>query len=319
MEVLDMKKRLLIVSACIVGIVFLLITASYINHRIQLRRESSLLSPIGQLVEVEGGRMNVYTEGAGEKTLVFLSGGGTSSPVMDFRSLYSLLSDEYRIVVVEKLGYGFSDIADVERDVDSVLENTRTALKQAGIEGPFVLCPHSMSGIESLYWAQKYPDEVSAIIGLDMAVPAAYKDYPINMFIIRLGQFGARIGITRFLGIADGDAVKYGTLTPEEKDICRAVFYSRTSTTTMIAEVKCIKESAAKVAAGAVPQVPMLLFCSNGQGTGMDKAQWTVCQSDFVQEAENAKLIELDCPHYVHNYEYQFISSEIKSFIDNIE
>ncbi len=310
-----MKNRALIVVACIVGIIILLITASYINHRIQLRREAALLTPIGQLVEMDGGRMNVYTEGTGDKTLVFLSGGGTSSPVLDFRSLYSLLSDEYRVVVVEKFGYGFSDIADVERDIDSVLENTRDALKQAGIKGPFVLCPHSMSGIESLYWAQKYPEEVSAIIGLDMAVPSAYEDYPINMFIIRLAQFGARIGITRFLGVADGDAVKYGSLTPEEQDICRAVFYSRTSTPTMITEVKSIKESAAKVEAGTVPQIPMLLFCSNGQETGMDKAQWTRFQSDFVQKAENARLIELDCPHYVHNHEYSLISKEIKTFL----
>jgi len=310
-----MKHRILTIVACIVGVLILLIAASYINHHIQLRREAALRTPIGQLVEVEGGRMNVYTEGGGDKTLVFLSGGGTSSPVMDFRSLYSLLSDEYRIVVVEKLGYGFSDIADVERDVDSVLENSRSALKQMGIEGPYVLCPHSMSGIESLYWAQKYPEEVSAIIGLDMAVPSAYEDYPINMFMLRLAQFGARIGITRFLGVADGDAIKYGTLTPEDKDICRAVFYSRTSTSTMIAEVKSIKESAAKVGGGAVPQIPMLLFCSNGQGTGMDKAVWTGFQSDFVKQAENAQLIELDCPHYVHDHKYTLISREIKNFL----
>ena len=311
-----MKHRALIVIACLVGVILLLIAASFINHHIQLHREASLFTPVGQLVEVEGGRMNVYTEGEGEKTLVFLSGGGTSSPVMDFRSLYSLLSDEYRIVVVERLGYGFSDIAEVERDIDSVLENTRSALKQAGIEGPFVLCPHSMSGIESVYWTQKYPGEVSAIIGLDMAVPSVYRDYPINTFMLRLGQFGARIGITRFIGAADGDAIKYGTLTPEEQEICRAVFYRRTATPTMLIEMQCIKESAKKTEAGAVPQIPMLLFCSNGQGTGMDKTQWLSHQQDFVRKAENAKLVELDCPHYVHDHEYSLISEEIKAFLD---
>lgn len=46
------------------------------------------------------------------------------------------------------------------------------ALDKAGIQDPYVLCPHSLSGLEALYWAQKYPDEVEAIVGLDMAVPA---------------------------------------------------------------------------------------------------------------------------------------------------
>lgn len=32
---------------------------------------------------------------------------GTCSPILDFKSLYSLLSDEYKIAVVEKFGYGF--------------------------------------------------------------------------------------------------------------------------------------------------------------------------------------------------------------------
>lgn len=70
--------------------------------------------------------------------------------------------------MAEKFGYGFSDIVDSDRDIDTVLRQTRTALDKAGINGPYVLCPHSMSGIEALYWAQQYPDEVESIVGLDM-------------------------------------------------------------------------------------------------------------------------------------------------------
>ena len=82
-----------------------------------------------------------------------------------------------------------------------------------------------MSGIEALYWAQKYPDEVEAIVGLDMAVPEAYENYNIDMFTIRLGQVAARLGITRLLpGVSESDAIKYGTLTEEEKEILKIGF-----------------------------------------------------------------------------------------------
>lgn len=51
-----------------------------------------LFVPNGQMVEVNGYNMHVYVEGEGDTTLVFMSGGGTYSPVLDFKSLYSLLS-----------------------------------------------------------------------------------------------------------------------------------------------------------------------------------------------------------------------------------
>ena len=113
-----------------------------------------------------------------------MSGSGTCSPILDFKSLYSLLSNEYKIAVVEKFGYGFSDVVDKNRDIDTILSETRMALDKSGIEPPYVLCPHSMSGLEALYWAQKYPEEVEAIVGLDMAVPDYYDEMNINIPIM---------------------------------------------------------------------------------------------------------------------------------------
>ena len=310
-----MKKALkgLLILLMILAIV---LAGIYANHRLQLHKEAPLRAPLGQLVEVNGHQISLYAEGQGDRTLVFLSGGGTCSPILDFKALYATLSGEHRIVVVEKLGYGFSDVADVERSIASILADTRAALAAAGINGPYVLCPHSMSGIEALYWAQQYPEEVEAIIGLDMAVPRAYEDYQINMPILKLSQLAARLGITRLLpGIAESDAIKYGTLTDSEKDVYRAIFYAKTATVTMLNEVRHIKENAKLVQQGSMPQVPMLLFASNGVGTGWEAEEWRAHQEDFAQRAENARLLTLDCPHYVHDHEYAAISREIKVFL----
>ena len=310
-----MKKALkaLLILLTILAIV---LAGIYANHRLQLHKEAPLRAPLGQLVEVNGHQLSLYTEGQGGRTLVFLSGGGTCSPILDFKSLYATLSGKHRIVVVEKLGYGFSDVADAERSIAAILADTRAALSAAGIDGPYVLCPHSMSGIEALYWAQQYPEEVEAIIGLDMAVPRAYEDYQINMPLLKLSQLAARLGITRLLpGIAESDAIKYGTLTDSEKDIYRAIFYAKTATVTMLNEVRHIKENAKLVQQGGMPQVPMLLFASNGVGTGWEAEEWRAHQEAFAQRAENARLLTLDCPHYVHDHEYAAISREIKVFL----
>ena len=271
------KSKKAVRAVCIVIIaIFALLLTTYINHQIQLNWEAELRSPLGQMVEVDGHDMSVYVEGTGGTTLVFMSGGGTCSPILDFKSLYSLLSDRYQIAVVEKFGYGFSDVVDKDRGIDSILEDTRAALSASGLAAPYVLCPHSMSGLEALYWARKYPDEVSAIIGLDMAVPEYYDSMDINIPLMRIAGWAANMGVTRFIpGISDSDAIKHGALSEEEKEIYRAVFYSRTATATMINEMEGVKENADKVDSMGVPQLPMLLFVSDGSGgTGFDKDPW---------------------------------------------
>lgn len=311
------RSKFLKVIFIIVAVIVLFIIVSFVRHKICSFREKELLTPLGKLVEVNGHNMSVYTEGEGDKTLVFLSGGGTCSPILDFKSLYSLLSNEYKIVVVEKFGYGFSDVVDEQRDMDTMLSETRMALEKAGIEGPYVLCPHSMSGLEALYWAQKYPEEVEAIIGLDMAVPAYYDEMHISIPITKLGQYGAALGITRWIpGLAESDAIKAGTLSEEEKEIYRAVFYQRTATVTMIDEVKAVKDNAKTVKENGVPQVPMLLFISNGSGgTGFTEETWRRIPKEYIAGCDNASYIELDCPHYVHDYEYEKISEEIRNLL----
>lgn len=298
-------------------IILFFLVVSFTRHKICLSNEKNLLTPLGELVEVDGHNMSIYVEGKGNHTFVFLSGSGTCSPILDFKSLYSLLSDDYRIVVVEKFGYGFSDIVDSDRDIDTVLRQTRTALDKAGIDGPYILCPHSMSGIEALYWAQQYPEEVEAIIGLDMAVPEYYDEMNISIPVMKLGQYGASLGVTRWIpGISESDAIKFGTLTDNEKEIYRAVFYNRTATVTMINEAKEIKNSVGVVKANGVPQVPMLLFISNGSGgTGFDEETWRSIPKEYISKSDNANYIELDCPHYVHDYKYEEISNEMKKFI----
>lgn len=318
-----MKKGLKVmkVSLCILLIaICIFILAVWINHRINLSKEKKVFIPNGQMVKVDGHNMHVYTEGKGDIPLVFMSGGGTSSPVLDFKSLYSLLSDKYKIVVVEKFGYGFSDVVDVPRDIDSILNDTRKALSLAGIKGPYILFPHSMSGIEALYWAQKYPDEIKGIVGLDMCVPEAYENYKINVPLIKLGAAAANIGVTRLIpGLSESDAVKYGTLTDKEKILYKAVFYRRTGTRTMINEVEAVKNNAKKVAQSPFPKVPVLMFTSNGIGTGWKESDWRSFQKNAISKFKSGEIIQLDYSHYVHDIEYKKIADASAKFIEDIK
>ena len=99
------RKRLLF----LLGAVLVFVLASFTYHRLALQREKASLKPMGQMVSVNGHDMSVFVKGEGPQTLVFLSGAGTASPILDFKDLYDGLSKQYKIVVVERGGYGYSE------------------------------------------------------------------------------------------------------------------------------------------------------------------------------------------------------------------
>lgn len=322
-----MKRFIIIISIiCIVIIllILLIMLISFVNHKIKLKKEDKLFKTNGKIVEVNNHNINIYITGNSNSdiTLVFMSGGGTCSPTLDFKTLYSLFENNYQIAVVEKAGYGFSDINDIDRDIDTILFETRESLNKAGIKNKkYILFPHSMSGIEALYWANKYPNEIKGIIGLDPAVPESYKDMEINSIMLSIAKFGSDIGITRFIPsiVNSSAAIKYGKLTDEEKDLYKVIFYRRTVTASMLNETKSIKENAKKLEKIDTTNVPMLFFASNGEGTGYKKENWRKFIIDYIDSKLNGEYKILDCSHYVHNIEYQRIYEESLNFINKIQ
>lgn len=149
-------KRLLKVIGIISVIFIAFIGILSVYNQIAIKAEAGGIVPNGQMIELGEYSVHVYSEGeaAAAPTLVFMSGSATVAPVYDFKSLYSLLSDEYRVAVIEKAGYGYSDIAEVDRDIATLVEEDRNALNSAGLNGPYVLLPHSMSGLEAIRCAQ---------------------------------------------------------------------------------------------------------------------------------------------------------------------
>ena len=169
-------KRTGIAIAVITLLTVILVLGTYVYNSACLKKEAALIKHKGQYVEVDGRNMNLYIEGSGDKTLILMAGSGVLSPILEFKPLADRLSDRYQVVIIEKFGYGYSDEINGERTVGIITEQDREALRVVGVEGPYILCPHSASGFEAAWWANKYPEEVEAIIGLDMGVPEQY-DY----------------------------------------------------------------------------------------------------------------------------------------------
>ncbi|MBR5370755.1 MAG: alpha/beta hydrolase [Oscillospiraceae bacterium] len=311
-------KRIGIAILIFLLIDILAIVGLFIYHRIMLKKEAPLLEKtVGTPVSIDGGTMYVYSEGEGEKTVVFLSGYGTSSPIYDFKPLYSRLTDEFRIAVVEKFGYGFSDETDLPRDLDTMLSQTRRALTGAGIEAPYILVPHSASGMEALYWAQQYPDEVSGILFSDAAIPGAYEVTSQNPLLDKVMAWAVDLGAFRVVPpVSVYPALSSPALTEEEKQVYLALFQAKRGSETLIREAECAEENMKKVSAGSVPEIPMIFYTS----TGYDSEHADVwCSLPDRYTGGTAKNVRCQCGHYVHAEKAEEMASSVRELAGMID
>ena len=308
-------KKFKLWSGIVCGFLLLFLGATFVFHQFSLRNESKLLTPIGKQVTVNGHRMNVSVKGEGSETIVFLSGAGIASPILDFKNLSDSLSKKYKVVVVERAGYGFSEDSDRSRDVMEVLSETRQALAQAHVSGPYVIISHSMASLESLAWQEKYPNEVKALIGLDWALPASYEDLKDNQALLTVAYWSSKIGLLRYF--PESFYIKNPTLTETERQQYKLLAYKQLMSQAMLHESRLAKENAKKVPSSINPKIPALLLVSNGEGTTFSQSEWQRYAERFASDQSNVQVVYMDAPHDLYHYQSDAIVSRIKEFLEN--
>ena len=299
----------------ILSFILLFLLATFIFHRISLEKEEASLTPMGQQVLVNGHQINVYVEGDGPETIVVLSGAGIASPILDFKEVSESLSKQYKVVIVERAGYGYSDDSNYSRDVMEVLSETRQALSQANITGPFIILSHSMASLESLAWQEKYPDEVKALIGLDWALPSSYENLKDNQALLTSAYWSSKIGLLRYF--PESFYIKNQTLTENERKQYKLLAYKQLMSQAMLHESQTVKENAKKVTSSINPKIPTLLLVSNGQGTSFSQSEWQRYAERFASDQSNVQVVYMDAPHDLYHYQSSEIVSQIEEFLEN--
>ena len=308
-------KKFKLWSWIIFVVLILFLGGTFGFHQLSLQKESKLLMPIGKKVVVNGHQMNVYIKGEGSETIVFLSGAGIASPILDFKNLTDSLSKKYKVVVVERAGYGYSEDSNQSRDVMEVLSETRQALSQANVTGPFIILSHSMSSLESLAWQEKYPDEVKALVGLDWALPASYEDLKDNQALLTVAYWSSKIGLLRYF--PESFYIKNPTLTETERQQYKFLAYKQLMSQAMLHESRLAKENAKKVPSSINPKIPALLLVSNGEGTTFSQSEWQRYAERFASDQSNVQVDYMDTPHDLYHYQSDAIVSRIKEFLEN--
>lgn len=204
----------------------------------------------------ENKMMNIYTVGEGPKTIVVLSGFGIQSPIIQYKALADGLKDEYRVVIVEYLGYGYSMSTKNERTNENIVNEIKKALEVSHIDGPYVLMPHSHANVYAMKFQTLYPELVQAIVSIDGQIPAELKD---NYYETKLKNDVSNINLTSIFELTGFERVlsyvredifyidrmkampnNYGK---EEISVYRNRIGSNYLSSTMVREIKKLEEN----------------------------------------------------------------------------
>lgn len=288
-------------------IILILVSVIFINGILGIIDKLNLRAP-GNIVEVKKHKYHVYTVGENgiNPNVILLSGSGEPSPVYNYKMLYSRICVNNKVTVLEKFGYGYSDITGLKRDIEDILEEDREALLKANLQPPYVLMPHSMSCLEAIIWANKYKNEVIGIIGLDMAFPKIYEtnnNYSkiVSNKIVTL--FGLhRISFLYKLNTCD--------LSKSEKKQQKRIVGAKILNRDIMNECKLVYDNAIKASKYPLPIIPVLQFSSN------ISENWIAIQKEYASEMKDNKLLLLDCGHYLHYTKNDVLVKEILDFLE---
>lgn len=124
-----------------------------------------LESPRLESVDAGGHKLNLLTAGRGAPTVILEGGFGTG--IASWTTVHSEIAKFTQVVAYDRAGLGQSEPGPKPRTAKQFSIELHTALKNAGINPPYVLVGHSMGGITVRVFADMYPQEVAGLVLVD--------------------------------------------------------------------------------------------------------------------------------------------------------
>ncbi|WP_018758067.1 alpha/beta fold hydrolase [Paenibacillus terrigena] len=296
-------------GAIAAAIVFFLVIVFFVNV-FAMNSEQGKIEPYGQHVSVDGKNMNVLIQGEGEETIVLLPGFGTATPALDFKLLIDQLSPFYKVVAIEPFGYGLSDETEKERTTENIVSEIHEALQQLNINR-YIFMGHSITGIYGIDYVNKYPNEVTAFVGIDSSVPT--QPGMDVKFPLKKLELLKKSGLLRLMMNLGADP--YTGLAFDEKTVeqMKMISFKNMNNDTTLNEMDHISSNFKGAQGLTFPKdLPLLLFVqSDNQGV----AGWIPLHEGQIKDSVHGKVITMDGSHYLHHTQFKAIAENVRAFM----
>ncbi|MGC6590486.1 alpha/beta fold hydrolase [Paenibacillus sp. Dod16] len=307
------KISLKIIGAIVIAIV-LFLGIVYITNVISSNSEAKRIEPYGQHVSVDGKNMNVLIQGEGKETIVLLPGYGTAAPALDFKLLIDELSPYYKVVAVEPFGYGLSDGTEKERTTENIVSEVHEALQQLNIN-QYMLMGHSIAGIYGIDYVNKYPNEVTAFVGIDSSVPTQPGmdvKFPLKTF-----AFLKNSGLQRLAVKLGGDPYAELPFDDHTVEQMKMLSNKNSNSSTMLNEMEHISSNFKGPQGLTFPKhLPLLLFV---QANNAGVEGWIPLHEGQIKDSVHGKVITMDGSHYLHHTHYKEIAENFRTFMKEVD
>lgn len=327
---LDGNKRVLFyIKRFFKGIIILIIALlaiGIIYENVGSHLDNKKYKPVGEVFEVNGHDMHIFTKGSGSETVVFASGWGISSPYVDLYPLYNEISEHTKVAVYDRPGYGWSEACDTPRDIDTITKEIHELLEKSGAKAPYILVGHSLGSLEIVRFAQMYKDEVKGIVTIDGGNPEFYANSKSgeNKGFNTLIKVCKNFGIARFL---INNTAYYDSLIAIRNDLSfvpenmmkidKAMTLKNVINKNVSSEINNLNTNALTVIEnGKLKDIPLRVISAEKNVKGIDK--WLKSQRDFLEwSTDSEQIVIKDSHHYIHHYTPDKIVKEILEIVDN--
>lgn len=113
----------------------------------------------------DGRKLVFYCQGSGSPVVIFE--GGYAANAGAWTAVLPGVAARTRACSYDRAGYGASDAGPLPRDADAVVQDLAAGLKDARIDGPYLLVGHSAGGLYVRRFAARYPARVAGLVLID--------------------------------------------------------------------------------------------------------------------------------------------------------
>lgn len=225
----------------VVLLVALVVGAIYQAIATEIDQREAFPGP-GEMVDVGEHRLHLNCLEQGSPTVV-LDGGWGYTSVEWSGWVQPEVAEHSRVCAYDRQGMGWSEPGPSPLDANRAASELHTLLQEADEEGPYVLVGHSLAGLYSRIYAERYPEEVAGMVLVDSTHPDQFEGSGLALTMNRVvgivGPLIARAGIARVFDLYPS----HSELPPLQREQSNSLYCRTPHQVAMFEEMGTIPES----------------------------------------------------------------------------
>jgi pimeloyl-ACP methyl ester carboxylesterase len=265
-------------------LVALVIGAIYQAIATEIDQREAFPAP-GEMVDVGEHRLHINCVGQGSPTVVLDAGWGYTS-VEWSAWVQPEVAKHTRVCAYDRAGMGWSEPKPGPPNATQTTADLHTLLQEADEEGSYVLVGHSLAGLYSRIYADRYPEEVAGMVLVDSTHPDQFEGSALAVTINRVagvvGPLIARTGIPRVFDLYPSNP----ELPPRQREQSLSLYYRTPHQVAVFDEMGTIPETMEKArGTGTLGAKPLMVVSSadHDAKTGALQEELTALSSSSTQ------------------------------------